>query len=251
MLSKNKIKFIQSLARKKARDQNGLFVAEGAKTIQQLDLAGYNFHSVFITENSDTDLSNNNNEVVFISENEMKKVSMLKTPSQHLAVCHIKESDLSKVNPQNELVFALDQIQDPGNMGTIIRLASWFGIKHIVCSLNTVDCYNPKVVQATMGALAHTEIHYTNLEQYLEGQPEKCIIYGTFLEGTNIYNTKLSQNGIVVLGNEGNGISSNVEKHISQKLHIPAFGKEENVVESLNVSMAASIICSEFRRRDA
>ena len=150
----------------------------------------------------------------------------------------------------DNLILVLDQIQDPGNLGTIIRLASWFGIEYIVCSPDTVDCYNPKVVQATMGAIAHVKVLYTDLSLFLnESILKGRTIYGTFLDGDNIYGSELKENGIIILGNEGNGISKEIEKIVTNRLFIPSYQSSARNVESLNVSIAAAIVCSEFRRK--
>jgi len=179
----------------------------------------------------------------------MKKISFLKTPSTVLGVFRIPH-DEEKVAPnENELTLALDGVQDPGNLGTIIRLCDWFGIAALICSPNTADCYNPKVVQATMGAIAHVRVAYTALPDFLRQAKEKNIpVYGAFLEGKNIYAEKLSPYGVVVMGSEGQGISREVERCITHKLYIPAFAQSHSA-ESLNVAAASAVVCSEFRRR--
>jgi len=251
MISKNKIKFIQSLASKKERENSGLFIAEGEKLTQELIKANYEIHTI-ISTNDDFPLKNSiNSEFISVSENEMKKLSLLKTPSPILAI--IKQPILSSIPKTlpKDLLLVLDSIQDPGNLGTIIRLASWFGIPTIVCSENCVDCFNPKVVQATMGAIAHVNLIYTNLALFLnQALSENRMIYGTFLDGENIYTSQLDTNGIIILGNEGKGISDEVASYISKKINIPPFNKNGETIESLNVSVAASIVCSEFRRRN-
>jgi TrmH family RNA methyltransferase len=250
VLSKTKIKFINSLYRKKNREQTNLFIAEGEKTIQQLIEAKYDFQTIISTEDEIDQFSNLTCERIKASKDEIKKISSFKTPQPVIAVCkqqiHLQPQPHSL---KNELTLALDDIQDPGNLGTIIRLASWFGIKNIICSLKTADCYNPKTIQATMGAIAHVNVYYTNLEEYLllAEQQTNLPVYGTFLNGKNIYASELSPNGIIIMGNEGNGISSGIERKVNHKLYIPSFN--EMKVESLNVSVATSIICSEFRRR--
>jgi TrmH family RNA methyltransferase len=177
----------------------------------------------------------------------MQQISNLKTPSPVLAVVEIPAIETATI-PYNELILALDDIQDPGNLGTIIRLAGWFGINHIVCSPFTADAYGPKTVQATMGSLTKINLVYTGLYSFLKTASEKIPIYGTFLEGENIYTTKLSENGIIVMGNEGKGISREIAGLVSRKLLIPAFA--HNATESLNVAVATAITCSEFRRRN-
>jgi RNA methyltransferase, TrmH family len=252
MLSKNKIKFINSLSLKKNRDEEGLFVAEGEKIIKELIAAHFEISTIICTEKYSEYYNSNNYELIIADESEIKKVSSLKTSPQIMAICRIKKSQLDVKKLKSELSIALDDIQDPGNLGTIIRLASWFGIKNIICSSHTVDCYNPKVIQATMGSIAHVDIYYLDLPEFLSKiKTEGLPVYGTFLEGKNIYSTELNPNGIVVFGNEGNGISEEVENQTSHKLYIPPYKQDILNVESLNVSIAASIICAEFRRRSS
>ena len=170
-------------------------------------------------------------------------------PQDVLAVFKRPDWSLDEADPSTSLVLALDGIQDPGNLGTIIRLADWFGIEHIVCSPDTADVFSPKTVQATMGALAHVKVHYTELEDYLKAQAARQIpLFGTFLDGENMYTKELSANGIIVMGNEGNGIRPQIEKLINQKLYIPSFPPERETSESLNVAIATAVICAEFRR---
>jgi RNA methyltransferase, TrmH family len=250
MLSKNKIKYIQSLSRKKGRDETGFFIAEGEKLIIELMLSGFQFELLVTLEERLSKFSDIHCEKHFASIDELKKISLLTTPPTVIAVCKQRTDFLSTVSLKNDLTIVLDGIQDPGNFGTIIRMASWFGIEQIICSENTADCYNPKVIQATMGAIAHVKVIYTNLLTYLsDSKEEGRELYGTFLDGEDIYRTSLSKNGIVVFGNEGNGISNEVENFITKKISIPSFAQSKNNVESLNVSIAASIVCSEFRRR--
>ncbi|MDR2937476.1 MAG: RNA methyltransferase [Prevotellaceae bacterium] len=239
MLSKPTISLIASLAQKKYRDQHKLFVAEGQKLVAELR-ARMKPHAIYVT-NSEADGE-------LISEAEMKKISFLKTPSEVLGVFHIPPSEKSVAPSENELTLALDGVQDPGNLGTIIRLCDWFGIDTLVCSPHTADCYNPKVVQATMGAIAHVRVVYADLPDFLQKAKTKNIpVYGTFLEGKNIYSEQLSPAGVVVMGSEGQGISPEVEKCVTHKLYIPSFAANRSS-ESLNVATAAAIACSEFRR---
>lgn len=250
MISKNKTKLIQSLSRKKNREQSGLFWAEGKRLVDQLRQFNFNFHTIIALPEQINNYSEINCEKIEAGFDEIKKLSLLKSPPEVLAICYQKPAVLSTVLPKQELVIALDDVQDPGNLGTIIRLASWFGIKHIVCSENSADCYNPKVIQSTMGAIANVSVHYTNLVSFLENaRCEDLSIYGTFLDGKNIYETPLDKNGIIVMGNEGKGISEPIASLIDKKLLIPSFAESHSQVESLNVSMATSIICSEFKRR--
>jgi RNA methyltransferase, TrmH family len=251
MISKNKIKFIQSLANKKGREESGLFIAEGEKLLTELIKANYHIQTIISTDAKSILQYQTKCEFIFANEIEMKKMSLLKTPSCILAL--VKQPTLINNRTSlltNDLILALDAIQDPGNLGTIIRLASWFGIRTIICSNNCVDCFNPKVIQSTMGAIAHVQLFYTHLPNFLsQALIENRFVYGTFLEGQNIYTSQLKENGIIVLGNEGNGISEEVKKHITHKIVIPAFTNTNENIESLNVSLAAAIVCSEFRRR--
>lgn len=249
-ISKNKIKFIQSLQRKKNRDELGLFLAEGDKLVQQLLSAGIVIQTIAHCHELKTEFRPLNCELIDCTPAEIKKISNLKTPPQVIAVCEMPAKAQLPFN--NNLIIVLDSVQDPGNLGTIIRLASWFGIKHIVCSEDTADCYNPKVVQASMGAVAHVTMHYTNLYSYLiTAKSKQLTIYGTFLEGNNIYKEQLKSSGIIVMGNEGKGISEEVASLVDKKLLIPNFSQNGEYVESLNVSMATAIICSEFMRDQA
>lgn len=242
MLSKQLISQIKSLDKKKFRDEYGLFVAEGKKLVTELSSI-LKIQKIYSLANDDI----GNAEV--ISEQEMKKISFLKSPSSMLGIFHIPKHENLDQPLSSELVLALDDIQDPGNLGTIIRLCDWFGIKTLICSSHTADCYNPKVIQATMGAIARVKVVYLDLSQYLNAAIKKNIpVFGTFLNGSNIYNSVISQQGIIVLGNEGNGISKEVENMISHRLYIPSFSKE-TASESLNVAIAAAIVCSEFKRR--
>ena len=178
----------------------------------------------------------------------MAKVSQLTTPADVLAIYRIPQYRLDVESLKRELVLALDTVQDPGNLGTIVRLADWFGIRHIVCSPETADLYNPKVVQATMGALARVKVYYTSLPQFLAAMG-RSRVYGTFLDGSDIYRTPLSETGVIVMGNEGNGISAGLEPYIGNRLHIPSYPVGQPTSESLNVAVAAAITCAEFRRR--
>jgi TrmH family RNA methyltransferase len=253
MLSKNKIKFIHSLNRKKTRENEKLFLVEGNKLVLEaissklplkLLVATPDFYE--LTE-LDCNLAE---EVIECSAEELKKASMLQTPQQAMAVVHMPNNVLRINQLTNQLSIALDFIQDPGNLGTIIRMADWFGIEHLLCSTDTVDCYNPKVIQASMGAILRVNVHYIDLEEWLEKANQVQLpVYGTFLEGENIYQSSLSNKGILVMGNEGNGISPAITRKIEHKIHIPSFATNGDGSESLNVATATAICCSEFKRR--
>ncbi len=248
MLSKNKIKYIRSLELKKNRKEEGVFVAEGHKLVG--DLLGHFPCKLLIALPSW--LQKNTyiiaDEVIEVSFDELSRASLLKNPQDVLAVFDqpIYETSIEVMN--QSLCLALDDIQDPGNLGTIIRLADWFGIEHIFCSYGTVDVYNPKVVQATMGALARVKIHYCNLVALISSI-KNIPIYGTFLDGNNIYEETLSNNGLVVMGNEGNGVSEEVSRLINKRLYIPNYPSSRETSESLNVAIATAVTCAEFRRR--
>ena len=238
MLSKNQLKLVRSLELKKNRKKEGLFVAEGPKVVGDLLRAGYRARLVFST----TERPN----AIQITDDELRKLSFLQHPQEVLALFEIPQSQQLTANSQ-KLSIALDGIQDPGNLGTIIRIADWFGITTIYCSEDTADCYNPKVVQATMGSLAHINIVYTNLEALLRQYDGP--IYGTLLDGQNIYQQELSSEGIIVMGNEGNGISPAIRQLVTHKLLIPNYNPSSETAESLNVAIATAITCAEFRRR--
>ncbi len=240
MLSKNQIKLIKSLESKKFRKREGLFVAEGPKVVGDLLRAGYQPHAIFSTEpRPDAEL---------ITDDELHRISFLQHPQEVLAVFHTPTpQESSNFHLPADICLALDGVQDPGNVGTIIRIADWFGITHIYCSPDTADVYNPKVVQATMGSLAHVQITYCDLVPLLR---EAAVpVYGTLLDGQDIYQQPLAREGVIVMGNEGNGISPEVRQLVSHKLLIPNFNKNAETAESLNVAIATSITCSEFRRR--
>lgn len=242
MFSKSQIKLIKSLSHKKFRLKQRLFIIEGKKGIFELLNSRLRLHSLYTTE----DIFDAPRNLSFgISQAELKKISNLSTPQTALAVFHIPEA---KKPAPDGLTVVLDGIQDPGNLGTIIRMCDWFGIKDLVCSHGTVDCYNPKVVQATMGSIARVNIVYLDLPEFIKEATKKLPVYGAFLEGNNLYAQVLPAEGIVVMGNEANGISPEVKELISQKLFIPQFG-ESAETESLNVATATAIFLSEFRRR--
>jgi TrmH family RNA methyltransferase len=240
MVSKNQIKLITSLQQKKYRQTHQLFIAEGVKVIQELLLSNFMLEHLFVTENLFETVSSDTK--TLISESDLKKISCLATPNNCLALFKIPNE---KKILHDGLIVALDEVRDPGNLGTIIRLCDWFGVKQIVCSTNSVDIYNPKVVQATMGSISRVNIVYTNLVEFLSNADDE--IFGTFMDGKNVYKENLPQNGILVLGNEANGISKEIENLITQKLSIPRFGDLQKT-ESLNVATATAIFLSEFKR---
>lgn len=250
MLSKNEIKKIKALSVKKFRAERGQFIAEGPKLVSEL-LGNLHCTLLIATENW---LSSNKNikseKIIPITDSELRQASLLQTPQDVIAIFDIPSSEETISISEKELVLALDDVQDPGNLGTIVRLADWFGINHIFCSKGTVDIFNPKAIQATMGAIARVHIHYLDLQTAIKELPTNITIYGTFLSGDDIYKSKLQNHGIIVMGNEGNGISPLIERLVSQKLNIPSYPIGETTSESLNVAIATAIICSEFRRQN-
>ena len=248
MLSKNKIKFIHSLEHKKFRNESACFLAEGNKLVA--DILPFFECECLITKSSwlATQANVCTKELIIADDKDIERVSLLKTPQDVLAVFRQPQYDLDNETLINELSLVLDGIQDPGNLGTIIRLADWFGIKQLICSPDTVDVYNPKTVQASMGAIARVQVFYKSLPDWLD-EMKDIPVYGAFLKGKNIYTENLSSSGLIVMGNEGNGISSSIEKRITQKLYIPNYPPEAESTESLNVAVATAIVCSEFRRK--
>ncbi|WP_298554780.1 RNA methyltransferase [uncultured Algibacter sp.] len=238
MLSKSQIKLITSLKQKKYRHQHGFFVVEGVKTIKELLQSNLELNKLYTTESFNI----NAKDEVIISEMDLKRISFLTTPNKALAVFKIPEP---KPIDNSGLVIVLDSIRDPGNLGTIIRLCDWFGVKELVCSTETVDCYNPKVIQATMGSITRVNISYIDLISFLK--TSKLPVFGAFMEGENVFKKKLPKKGILVMGNEANGVSKDVEAVITEKISIPRFGTLQ-ATESLNVATATAILLSEFRR---
>lgn len=248
-ISKNKIKFIRSLEQKKVRREERVFVAEGPKLTG--DILGH-FHCRYLAATADWIAAHpalQVDEIETATTGEIARASLLKTPQNVIAIFDQREeqTDLSVI--EKELCLALDDVQDPGNLGTIIRIADWFGIENIFCSQGTVDVYSPKVVQATMGALSRVHMHYVSLPELIGRLDDSVPVYGTLLDGTNIYMQTLSPTGLIVMGNEGNGITAEVRKLINRKLYIPNYPEGRDTSESLNVAVATAITCAEFRRR--
>ena len=245
-MTKAEIQFVRSLADKRTRDSEHLFVAEGYKLVDEIRQSELRIRTIYTTRN---DVVGNN--IVLIEKREMERISQLNTASDILAVVEQPLYKLTQQSLKAKLTLALDGVQNPGNMGTIIRLADWFGVENIICSRECADLYNPKVVQATMGALLRVKVHYVdNLSTLLsEAHTSGVAIYGTLLDGNNIYQEKLSQEGIIVMGNEGRGLSDECRKTLSHKLFIPPYPADAPTSESLNVAMATGIILSEFRRK--
>jgi len=247
MLSQAKQKWIRSLEQKKFRQEFGLFLAEGSKCCTDLlELLPCRF-LVATPDWLNAHPRLHAAEIVEATHDEIRKASLLKNPQEVLAVFEIPTYELNPEQLKGQLSLALDNVQDPGNLGTILRIADWFGIRTVLCSIGTVDAYNPKTVQATMGAIGRIHIVYTDLTAFLKSV--QLPVYGTFLKGKTLYEADLQNEAIIVMGNEGNGISLAVEELITDKLFIPDYPVGETGTESLNVSVATAIICSEFRRR--
>ena len=257
MISKNQLKYIRQLEQKKYRRREGVFVAEGTKVVGDL-LQRYRPEAVFATADWQAPAGITPQ---LVTDDELRRISFLQHPQQVLALFPLPvNSKPSTVNSKpstvnckpstvnSDLSLALDGVQDPGNLGTIIRIADWFGISTIICSEDTVDAWNPKVVQATMGSIARVNIFYLNLPDFLDTLPADFPVYGTFLDGDNIYTQELTSNGLIIMGNEGNGISEAVRSKVNRRLLIPDF-HQGPTADSLNVAIATAITCSEFRRR--
>ena len=249
MISKSKIKLIKSLEQKKFRDETGLFVAEGTKLV--LDLLTV-FKCTILAATRDWMVENKNIsalEIIEVDETELNKISNQKSPQGVFAVFEKPLYTWEVDDLSQKLVLALDDVQDPGNLGTILRIADWFGITNVFCSEHSADVYNPKTIQATMGALARVRVHTVDLPVFLQSCAGKMPVYGTFMDGSNIYTNSLTQHGIIVMGNEGNGISTETAKHVTHRLLIPNYPMGEATSESLNVGVATALVCAEFRRR--
>ena len=255
MISKNRLKFVRSLEMKKHRKAEGVFVAEGHKLVGDLldvfqctyltaTASWLSAHAAWVDNQRHKGI-----EIDEVTDDELRRVSFQETPQQVLAIFR---QPVYEVNPADvasrQLCLALDDVQNPGNLGTIVRLADWFGIEHIFCSRGCADIYNPKTVQATMGGIAHVQVLYVDLPEMLSHLPADIPVYGTFLDGDNLYGKPLENRGIIVMGNEGNGISPDVAAHVTDRLHIPNYPAGRPTSESLNVAIATAIVCAEFRR---
>ena len=249
MISRNLAKYIHSLELKKNRKKEKAFVAEGGKIVEELLPHFQPIVILGLSSWMDAQAWDSISpcERYTVTHEELERVSFLQHPQQVIAVFALPDAPASFEIADNQLYLALDGVQDPGNMGTIIRIADWYGIKTIICSETTADAYNPKVVQASMGSIARVRMIYTPLQPLLSSLPQHYPVYGTLLHGENIYTTQLTKHGIIVMGNEGNGIGKETQQHITRSLTIPRFNADEGP-ESLNVAIATAIVCSEFRR---
>ena len=254
MLSKNRLRFIISLQKKKNREEQNIFIVEGDKLVKEFLDSGMKVRSLIAKPEFIGSLPGSfldrAEEIEPVSFRELKQISSLKTPHNAVALIEIPAAETGALSTINELIIALDFIQDPGNLGTIIRAASWFGIKDIVCSEDSVDVYNPKVIQATMGAILNVKVHYSDLKKTLHTAANQEIpIYGAMTEGESIYSQELGHNGVILLGNESKGVSDELIPFVTTRLMIPKFTTAKYGIDSLNVGMAASVILSEFARR--
>ncbi len=253
MITKNELKKIRALGQKKYRDRYREFLAEGDKIIKEVIESNFHISAIYATS---LWLDKNKNKIpagccniISLTQSELKSISQQTTPNQVLAVIKMPEGK-ELPNPQNQLIIITDNIQDPGNLGTIIRTADWFGINNIVCSEDTVELYNPKVIQATMGSFCRVAIYYTNIIDYLRLHKNKVPVYGSFLSGKNALEHNFQQNAVVVVGNESQGISAETEKFVTHKINIPKFGKGHNLKpDSLNASVAAAIMMAIIRSK--
>ena len=256
MISKNRLKYVRSLEMKKYRKAEGVFVAEGHKLVGDLlDV----FECRYLAATSDWLSANaawverqrkRGVEVDEVTDEELRRASFQETPQQVLAVFKqlTYEVDVNEV-ARKQLCLVLDDVQNPGNLGTIVRLADWFGIEHIFCSKGCADIYNPKTVQATMGGIARVQVHEADLPELMSRLDKDIPVYGTFLDGENMYGKELENRGLIVMGNEGKGVSKEVEAFVTERLYIPNYPEGRETSESLNVAIATAIVCAEFRRR--
>ena len=243
------IKEIRSLASKRNREDTGLFVAEGPKVVADLIAAGWTFSAIYASQTGYDHLTERLKPVAtVIPDSVLERISFLQHPQGVVGLFHLPEAE-SPLPSDDELCLALDGVQDPGNVGTIIRIADWFGISRIYCSPDTADAYAPKVVQASMGSIARVKMVYTDLPALIASLPREIPVCGTLLDGESIYGQQLPTNGLIVMGNEGNGISPELRGMVSRKLLIPNFRPAGQRAESLNVAVATAIVCSEFRRK--
>ncbi len=251
MLSKNTIKHINALKQNKFRDEYQQFIAEGDKLVSELLTSNFKIIEIFaVKEWLDKHKIVDNIAITEVTVSELERISGLTTPNMVLALVEIPQQQSINASIFDKLILVLDEIKDPGNLGTIIRIADWFGISNIVCSNHSVDVYNPKVVQATMGSIARVNVQYADLHDFFKNAPKNVPIYGTLLNGENIYTQPLSKNGIIIIGNESKGISNELLPFITNKLCIPSYAEnQENKAESLNAAIATSIVCAEFRRK--
>lgn len=255
MLSRQQIKFVNSLYQKKFRREHGCFVAEGSKLVEELLQSRLHCSGVYATgnwiEKKHKLLNLEEAKCIEVSENELSRISTLTTPNQALAIFEIPEYSYDPGTADREIVLMLDSLKDPGNLGTILRTADWFGIQHVICSLGTVDLYNPKTIQATMGSVARVQVYYLNLIEVLYVNRKEIPVYGSLLQGKPLDNFVAGKNGFILIGNEAHGISPEIQAYITHPLLIPSYSDGVSGIhrpESLNAAIAAAILCWEFRK---
>lgn len=248
-ITNNLIKLISSLSQKKYRTENGCFTVEGTKCVRDT-WEHFNCRWIVATNSWYERFGHSGmlNKVYIATKQQMERMTNFSTASDVIAVYDLPEYDLNEDEVRNGLTLVLDTIQDPGNLGTIIRIADWYGIKNIICSDTTVDVFNHKVIQATMGAISRVKVHYRDLEEFFS-QDWNLPVFGTYLDGKNIYERELSDKGFIIMGNEGKGISPKLEEFVTDRLFLPAYPMNVETSESLNVGVATAITVSEFRRR--
>ncbi|MDR2498817.1 MAG: RNA methyltransferase [Tannerellaceae bacterium] len=250
MLTKSALKFLRSLEHKKYRSLHRAFIVEGNKAVESM-AGSYTCrmllaHPSWIESHPEVVAD----EIIALDRSSLSRLSLMPSPPEVVAVFHIPSFDISDVNPEQNIVLVLDGVQDPGNLGTIVRIADWFGVEHIVCSPSCADIFAPKAIQAAMGAVANVQLHYVSLSQWLSSVSSGISIYGTYPSGRSIYRHPLSSSGIILMGSEGQGISSELERHISHRISIPPPTNHHPAADSLNVAIATAIVCAEFRRRE-
>lgn len=253
MIGKNTIKLIKSLGDKKNRNIEKLFLVEGDKTVPEVLNSKFKVAKLFATSDflkMNQHYIHNADQIIEVSKGEIEKASLMKTPQNCLALCSLPDLKQLPDKPEPGLMIFLDEIQDPGNLGTIIRICDWFGVKQLFCSPDTADVFNPKVIQASMGSFCRIDLWYSTFNPIYEIVAQSNFtVTGAFLDGKDIYKESLSQNSLLVLGNEGKGISKDITNLIQQKIKIPSYSDSAEKAESLNVAMAAAIICAEYKRQ--
>ncbi len=247
---KSEIQLVRSLGEKRTRNEMGLFIAEGDKFIRELIDSPLRVRKIYLRDDIEGEESFDGEHIEWISGKEMERITQLKSANNSLALVEMPRHTFDPAAMRGRITIALDGVQNPGNLGTIIRLAEWFGVEDVVCSPSSADCFNPKVVQATMGAILRVRVHYMPLDDLISHASASSIpIYGADLSGSNIYDSELSQEALIIMGSEGSGLSADVAARLTNRLFIPPYPIDAPGSESLNVAIATAIICSEFRRR--
>lgn len=244
LITNNQIKFVRSLHLKKNRDAHNCFIVEGKKMVDELLKSEFKVQSVFATKDWENPVIENE-KVQYISEKQLERISALKSPNKLIAVVEKPNDNFEISSILQGLTLVLDDISNPGNLGTIIRLCDWFGVKNIICSTNSVELYNPKVIQATMGSFLRVNVYYTDIVALIKQMPNNFLVYGSFMEGENIKNVDLEENALLIMGNESIGISEKLQQLVNKRIAIKS---DKSKAESLNVAIAAAILLYEFKR---